>query len=67
MITREKDEIVLRMIRMRVLGFSLAEIGKRFGKRYTEIGRLTNAVCDADVEHCGEHVKSHYWPRKTPV
>lgn len=62
MASRESDERLLEMVRMRADGVKLVEIGRAFEITSANVGLRVNAVRDADRAHSGgEFDAGAYW------
>lgn len=68
-VSREKDDLVIRWLRLRHQGFAPSEIARRFGVASTDVGNSTDRVHRADIEECGfwgddpGKIAKCYWPR----
>ena len=63
-IPRERDDEILRMLRLRTRGWSTAEIGKHVGKTGPNVRVTTNTIKAADLHESGEprdQVEAGYW------
>ncbi len=60
-VPREKDDLVLALVRMRADGESAHGIAKAFGVHSGIVVQATNAVRDADASESGENVQGFYW------
>ena len=64
-VTRERDEKILLMLRLRTLGHSTSAIGERLGCSHQNVRVTTNTIKAADLHESGEpreQVESGYWP-----
>lgn len=61
-VTRERDEKILLMLRLRTLGHSPREIGERLGKSPQNVRITTNTIKSADLHESGEpDAGDGYW------
>ena len=62
-VTRERDEKILLMLRLRTLGHSTRAIGERLGKSPQNVRITTNTIKSADLYESGEtDAGEGYWP-----
>ena len=61
-VTRERDEKILLMMRLRTLGHSTRAIGERVGKSHENVRVTTNTIKAADLHESGEtDAAAGYW------
>ena len=61
-VTRERDEKILLMLRLRTLGHSTRAIGERVGKSPENVRITTNTIKAADLHESGEpDAVAGYW------
>lgn len=63
-VPRERDEEILRMLRLRGAGFSTREIGEMVGKTAANVRITTTTIRAADLNESGEGravVLAGYW------
>ena len=61
-VPRERDEQILRMLRLRTLGHSPRAIGERLGKSPQNVRITTNTIKSADLYESGEaDAEAGYW------
>ena len=61
-VTRERDEKILLMLRLRTLGHSTRAIGERLGKSPENVRITTNTIKSADLHESGEtDAAAGYW------
>lgn len=64
MTTRQEDEVLLNMVRLRSAGVSIEEIGERTGLHHLTVKKLTNNVMSADIVYSDEplhEIMEGYW------
>lgn len=64
MTTRQEDEALLDMVRMRAAGASVQQIGLVTGLRHLVVKKLTNNVMSADITYSDEpvhEIMEEYW------
>jgi hypothetical protein len=59
--TREDDERALDLIRLRCMGITTTEAGRRYGLTGRQVGTITNRVRREDEAHSENGVGGHYW------
>ena len=64
-VPRERDEQILRLLRLRSSGHPTAEIAARVGISQQNVRVTTNTIKAADIHESGEprkNVAAGYWP-----
>ncbi len=63
--TRQDDELLLRMLRMRAQGASIRAIGGAVGVGFGSVERMTRNVRDVDIAQAPAHLRDRiaeaYW------
>lgn len=60
-VTRETDNLHLRLVQLRAEGVSAADIAFLYGLKPERVRVVTNRILDADRAESGEPIAGQYW------